>query len=798
MLRSYFIIAWRNILRNKTFSFIKVIGLSIGLMFCMLILLFTKDELSFDQFHANKAQVYRVIQTWTFGANPPQIIGVTNAIMGESFAREIPEVQQFVRVNGLEVTVKKNNNVITEKPLFVDDNFFDVFTFKVWEGDKTSALRELHSIVLSEDMAIKYFGSTNVLGKTVQLKVNEEFENFSVTAVIENSPENSTLKAGMLLPFKYWEKYNSNKGWFGGSLNTFLMLTPQANIRAVEKKMQAMFDTNAKEKLAKAKEQEGIAVNIKLSLQPLTDIHLSTKAGPDNGMSDGSSPAYSYILSCISIFILVIACINFINLAIGQSLKRSKEIGIRKVMGSSRKQLIKQFLAESFLVSLIAFIIAIILANISLPFFNQLANRKLSFSYLSDGSLIAGFILLLLATSFIAGFYPSLILSAFQPVKVLYSKQKLMGRSYLTKGLIVLQFTLAIFLIIGTAAIYSQLNFLLKADLGYDTQNLVRIDIPVRKSSDKLPALFKNELASHNNILSVAARNGGRNISGVKANGKTVTIENNKIDDKFLPTFKIPIIAGRNFSADYPSDTLNSIIVNESFVKETGWKVEEAVGKTIRSMDDKKLLSIIGVIRDYHFTTLKEKITAEMFSMDPEFNYGQIWVKIKPVDIPQTLALLQTTYKKIVPYFPYTYQFMDEINAKQYEGEAKWKLVIGISSLLFIFISCIGLFGLVILSIEQRTKEIGIRKVLGAAVSRIVMLISKEFAVLVAIAFLITIPFAYYAISKWLEEFAYRIDPRWWLFAIPGAIVILTASLTLSSQAIRAAMANPVKSLRTE
>ena len=799
MLKSYFTIAWRNLLRNKTFSFIKIIGLSIGLMFCMLILLYTKDELSYDQFHTNKAQVYRIIQTWKFGPNPPQTIGITNAVMGESFAKEIPEVKQFVRVNGLEVTVKKNNDVFTESPLFVDDNFFSVFTFKVLQGDKSSALNDLHSIVLSEDMATKYFGSTNALGKTVQLKVNEEFENFSVTAITENSPQNSTLKVDMLLPFKFWEKYNNNKGWFGGSLNTFLVLTPQANIPAVEKKMQAMFDENTREKLAKAKQEEGVAVNIQLGLQPFTDIHLSTKAGPDNGMSGGSKPAYSYILSCIAIFILVIACINFINLAIGQSLKRSKEIGIRKVVGSSRKLLIKQFLVESFLVSFVAFLIAIALTNICLPFFNQLANKKLSFSYLVDGYLIGGYFLLLLVTSFVAGFYPSLVLSAFQPVKVLYSKQKLMGRSYLTRGLIVLQFTLAIFLIIGTAAVYSQLNFLLSADLGYDSRNLVRIDIPVRKSSDKLPALFKNELANHSNVLSVAARNGGRNITGIKADGKNITIENNRIDDKFLPTFKIPIIAGRNFSADYPSDTLNSVIVNESFVKEAGWKVEETVGKTIRSMDDeKRVLSIIGVIKDYHFTSLKEKITAEMFTMDPEFNLGQIWVKIKPSDVPQTLALLRTTYKKIVPYFPYSYQFMDEVNAKQYEAEAKWKQVIGISSILFVFISCIGLFGLVILSIEQRTKEIGIRKVLGAAISRIIILISKEFAILVAIAFLITVPLGYYAISKWLEGFAYRIDIRWWLFALPGAVVMAIALLTLGSQAMRAAMANPVKSLRTE
>ena len=799
MLKNYFIVAWRNIIRNKTFSLIKVIGLSIGLMVCMLILLYTKDELSYDQFHKNKAQIYRIVQTWTFGANPPQKLGITNAVLGESFAKEIPEVQQFVRVNGVEVTVKKNNDVFTESPLFVDENFFSVFSFPVSAGNSHSALSDLHSVVLSKQMAKKYFGTDDAVGKIMQLKVDEEFENFTVTAITENSSQNSTLKVDMLLPFKFWEHYNSNKGWFGGSLNTFLLLEPQANLQLVEKKMQSLFDKNTKEKLAKAKEEEGTAVDIKLGLQPFTAIHLSTEAGPDNGMGDGSKPAYSYILSCIAIFILIIACINFINLAIGQSLKRSKEIGIRKVVGSSRKQLIKQFLVESFLVSFIAFVIAIFLTKTVLPFFNEFSNKKLSLSYLADGYLYAAYIALLLITSFIAGFYPSLMLSAFQPVKVLYSKQKLLGRNYFTKGLIVLQFTLAIFLIIGALAVYSQLRFLLNADLGYDGSNLVKIDIPIRKSSDKLPALFKNALANQPNIVSVAARNGGRSITGIKANGKNITIETNRIDPQFLPTFKIPIIAGRNFSADYPSDTTQSIIVNESFVKEAGWKTNEVVGKTARSMDDSKhLYTIIGVIRDYHFTSLKEKITAEMFTMEPAFNYGQIWVKIKPTNVPKTLSLLQKTYKSIVPYFPYSYQFMDDINAKNYEAEAKWKQVIGIASLLFVFISCIGLFGLVILSIEQRTKEIGIRKVLGAAVSRILILISKDFAILIGIAFLVSIPLGYYAISKWLESFAYRINITWWIFAIPGVVVIATAFLTLSSQAIRAAMANPVKSLRSE
>jgi putative ABC transport system permease protein len=797
MVFNYIKIAWRRLSQNKTLSLIKILGLSIGLMVCMLIFLYTKDEISYDQFHANKTHIYRITQDWQIGNNPKETMSITNAILGESFAKEIPGIEQYVRINGEAVTVKKDNEVFAENPLFVDDNFFSMFSFPLLEGNPSSALKDLHSVVLTKNMANKYFGTTDIIGKIIQIKLNDQFEGFKVTAVAENPPQNSSIKIDILLPYTYFENFNSNKGWFGGSVNTFIMLSPQADLPRIQAKMQAMFVANTKDQLEQTKKQQGEAVSITLGLQKLTDIHLSTEAGPDNGMTDGSSPMYSYMLTCIAIFILIIACINFINIAVAQSLKRSKEIGIRKVVGSSRGQLIKQFLVESFIISLIAFAMALFLTVVILPFFNELANKKLSLSYLTDWSLYTGYFLLLLATAFISGFYPSLVLSAFQPVKVLYNRQKLMGKNYLTRSLIVVQFVMAIFLIIGTIALNTQLNFVLHTDLGYDSKNLVAMDVPVSKASDKLPAIFKNELANKDNILGVAARNKGRNISGVKAEGKNIFIELNKIDDKYLPTFKIPFVAGRNFSPSYPSDTLHSAIVNESFIKEAGWSLPSAVGKTIISSGGKPL-TVIGVIKDYHFSSLKEKISAAMFSMDPDFNYGQIWVKIDPKNIPQTLALLEKTFKKILPYFPYTYQFKEESNAKNYETELKWKQIILIASLLFIFISCMGLFGLVVLSIEQRTKEIGIRKVLGAAISTIVFLISKEFILLISIAFIIAVPLSYYAIHKWLQDFAYRINIGWWMFALAALLIIFIAMVTMSFQAIKAAVTSPVKSLRTD
>jgi putative ABC transport system permease protein len=800
MYKSYFKIGWRNLGQNKVFSSIKILGLSLGLSVCMLIFLYTKDEISYDRFHEKKEQIFRVTQTWHFNDDAPIAIGTTNAVIGESFSHEIPEVQQFVRVNGVPVTIIKEKTLFTESPLFVDSNFFDVFTFPLLAGDAATALRDPYSLVLSGDLAEKYFGTHDVIGKAMQIKLGDKIDNFTVTGLTDRAPENSTIKVDMLLPFQYFEKnYNNNFGWIGGSMNTFVVLNKDADVGSVAKKMQGLFDRNTRNELAKVKSEQGVTMKIDMALQPLTDIHLSTKHGPDNGMTNGSKPIYSYVLSGIAVFILLIACINFINLAVGQSLKRGKEIGIRKVVGSSRSELARQFLLESFIVSTIAFALAIVFTATTLPYFNDLANKKLSLSYLSDAYLFSGFALLLIITSLLAGFYPALVLSSFKAVKVLHERQKLMGKNYFVRSLIVAQFALATFLIIGTIVINSQINFLFHADLGYDTRNLVCIDIPVSKLSEPLPALFQDKLIGKKNILSVAARHAGRSISAVKADGKLIEIENNKIDNQFFSTFAIPLISGRNFSPDFPGDSLHSIIVNENFIEKAGWSPEEAVGKVVYQLDEKKPgRTIIGVIRNYHFESLREKIKPALFCMNPEFNFGQIWVKINPENLTETLRLLESTYKELVQLFPYTYRFMDDIIADNYKMEAKLKQIITIASTLFIFISCIGLFGLAILSIEQRTKEIGIRKVLGAAMSTIVSLITKDFSRLIVVAFVVALPAGYFVLKLWLESFAYRIQLSWWMFLMAGLLVLTLALLVVSLQAIKAAMANPVKNLRSE
>ncbi len=757
MFKNYFKTAWRNIVRNKALSFIKILRLSIGLTVCILIFLYSKDEITFDRFHANNENIYRVIQDMRVGDDAHKL-SITASSLGEAFQTEIPEVRASVRLSGISATVNRGDDVFAENLSVADNNFFSVFSFNLVSGNTASILKDVYSIVLTESTAKKYFGSTkNAIGKILQLNTGHEFENFTVTGIAADTPQNSTIRFDMLIPFDFFKKGLPASDWVGGSLNTFL-----------------------------------------LDLQALSNIHLNKELGAFNGLTEASSPVYSYVLSSIAFFILLIACINFINLSIGQSLKRSREIGIRKVIGGSRKQLIVQFFTEAFLVSLFAFVLAIIIAIVILPLFNELANKKLSLSYLANGWLYAEWFALLLATSLIAGFYPSIILSGFQPLKVLSGRYKLMGKNYFSKSLIVFQFALAIFLIIGTIAVYAQLNFLFRQSLGYDSSNLVKINLPAGKDKDKFVALFKSELSGKQNIIKIAARNGGTMSIAVQAKGKQINVDLNNIDENYFPAFKIPVIAGRNFSLDFAADSLQSAIINESFAKQAGWQTNEAVGKTFRMMEDNKILTVTGVVKDYHYNSLKSKIEPQVFTLGHGNSYGQLWIKIKPDNIPATLNLLAQTFHKLSPLYPYSYAFMDAINAHNYENETRWKQIISISAILFIFISCIGLFGLSMLSVEQRTKEIGIRKVLGAAVSRIIVLISKEFIILISISFVVAVPVGYYFINKWLQDFAYRINISWWMFAFAGVFVIAIALITISFQAIKAAIANPVKSLRTE
>ena len=538
-------------------------------------------------------------------------------------------------------------------------------------------------------------------------------------------------------------------------ISTFLRINPKADSKAVVDKMMQIYEDKAKGQLKEAKERDHFNYSVIWNLQPLLQIHLSTEYTAQDELTDASDPVNSYILTGIAVFILIIACINFINLTIARSLKRSKEIGIRKVVGGQRSQLARQFLGESFIVCFISFAFAIVLATAALPVFNELANKRLSLSYLADTQLILGFIGLFLISGFAAGFYPALVLSGFNPIQTLYNRVKLSGRNYLAKSLVVLQFALAALLIISTLFIYEQFYYLTHKELGYNDKDLVVVNMD-RGVNKQLLSLFKTELTKNASIQIVGTHNRGRQGTVAKADGKQVQFDYDHIDDQYLPALQIPIIKGRNFSPDFPSDSTQSVLINEAFAREAGWK--DPIGKTVDLFWRDRKLTVAGVVKDYHFRSLKEKIGPQLFSSEPEGNSSQVNIKISPDNIPRTLQFIETTYKKLVPFYPFSYEFKNETNLRAYESEEKWKQIISFAAVLTIFISCIGLLGLAMLSAEQRTKEIGIRKVLGASVSSIVQLISNNFLKLVLLANIIALPVAWWSVHKWLENFAYHID----------------------------------------
>ncbi len=799
MVKNYLMIAWRNLVKNKIFSLINIAGLSIGLACAMLILLYVKDEVSFDRFHKNVNNIYRIVSKSKHAGVEYKDCN-TGFLQGPGFAKNVPGIETFVRIESGAEDIKSGTEIQSQELLRVDPVFFTVFTFPLLNGNAATCLSEPNSIVMSEDFAKKQFGTSDAVGKIVMLKDNNQFVPFKVTAVAKRCPQNSSIKFDVLLPFKESEADAQNKdNWFNFSLNTFLVLNPKANLQTIENQMQNFYVQDASETFKAMIKKYDIGADTGMGtyfLQSFTNMHMNTELPPQNGLVNASNPMYSYILSGIALFILLIACINFVNLTVARSLKRSKEIGIRKVIGGDRKQLIIQFLGESFLLCLMAFSVALLMVQLILPLFNDLANKALSFSYLFDAGLIAGYLVLLLLTALLAGFYPALVLSGYKPVETLYGRINLSGKSYLQKSLVVLQFALASFLIIATLTIYRQFNYLTKTDLGYDDSNIVAVNKQQLKHSEA--AYFKAELVKNPNIVDVAARNGGYWGTNAKLfNDSTISFDYETIDESYIPALKIPVIAGRNFSRAYPSDSTNSILVNESFVKKAGWK--NPIGETVNFFYyNNEIYKVIGVVKDYHYQDLNQKIGPQLFTMKNGNLFGTFNIKIKPGTATESLKFIQKTFKHDFPLSPYSYIFKDDQRIKDYESEAKWKQIILFGAVLTIFISCIGLFGLSVLSAERRTKEIGIRKVLGASVKSVVTTLSKDFLILVLIALITAIPLAWMAANKWLQNYPYRISLDWWLFVLASFLVILVALTTVISQAIRVAVANPVKSLRTE
>jgi putative ABC transport system permease protein len=796
MFRNYFITAFRNLLRNRIYSLINTIGLSLGLACTILIMLYLKDEVSYDRFHADGDRIFRIFGQATMtdpGGTQTKKMGITGYFQGPHFAAKIPEIKSFVRLQNGNVDMKTGNEVKYQPVLFADSNFFSVFSFHLLSGNPKTCLLRPDGVVISEDIAKKQFGDEDAMGKIIMLKSGDQFVPHTVTGVTNRCPQNSSIQFDMLMPINEpagWENRNIN--WFNFFLNTYVLLNQHADVKKVESEMQKVYQQDAGPTIAMFREKYKMTDNTIYKLQPFMAIHLDKEVSRDD-IAGASDPMYSYILSGIALFVLLIACINFINLTVARSLKRAREIGIRKVVGGSRKQLIIQFLGESFILCLIAFVLAIVVAQAALPVFNNLSNKALALSYLFDGKLVAGYIMLFLSTGLLAGFYPALVLSGYRPVQTLYNRLNLTGKNYLQKSLVILQFTFASFLIVATITIYYQFHFLTTVKLGYDDSNVVLVNKLGLKQGET--RLLKQELLKTPDILSVAPKDNGFSYTGGKINGGSdIGFAYVAIDESYLPLLKIPIVKGRNFSPDFPSDSTHSVIVNETFVKNAGWK--DPIGKVLVYGNDEKY-QVVGEVKDYHFQPLNHEIDMEAFFLHPA-DYGMFYIKIKPNSETTSLRHIESTFKRLFPLSPFTFEFKDQENLKNYAAEARWKQIMLLGALLTIFISCIGLFGLSVSSAEKRTKEIGIRKVLGASVSSVVTILSKDFLKLVIMALMISIPLAWITANKWLENYPYRITLNWVMFAMAALVVVLIALATVSFQAIKAAVASPVKSIRTD
>jgi putative ABC transport system permease protein len=769
-------------------------------------MLFVRSELSYDRFHSKADRIYRVWLQENYGEGQIFTNTVTPIPLGPTLNANMPDVESSCRVYAFNTLVQYNNNKFNEPVNMVDSNFFRLFDFHLKEGDAQNAFTTSNSLVISKELAQKYFGKEEAIGKILELQLGTEKIVFTVTAVAERAPEESSIRFDMLIPQsndKYlFSEATRTRGWTEVFGETYVLLKKGITGSVTEQKFPALI-----KQIAGNNYKEG---QYNLHLQPITDIHLNKKLPAGN--LPVSDPAYSYILGIIGVLILLIACINFVTLSIGRSATRAMEVGVRKVLGAQRQQLIRQFWGEALLMVLVSLVVAIALSFLFLKPFNAIANKELVFAF--DGFTIAFFVAIIFVAGLVAGIYPAIILSAFKPVKVLKNQlQSGTGMGLFRRGLIAGQFVASIMMIIGTLVIGQQLNYLRNKNLGFNKEHIVIVPTnKSRKEGMPLAERYKAELAKNPQVVSSTAsmfsfsEPGWMNL-GYKDDKKIYrNFRMNAVDVDFVKTLDLNVITGRNFSADNSADITNSMIVNEALVKEYGWK--DPIGKRLPGSYPQE---VIGVVKDFHFESLHKIIQPLAIVMKPDSMFRasndvssefaaqpRINVRLKAGNIREQIAALKSAWQSIAADQEFEYKFLDESLNSQYREEQRLGSIVKYASALSIFIACMGLFGLATLIVTRRTKEIGIRKVLGADVKGLVGLLSKDFIVLVIIAALVSFPIAWWALHKWLQDFAYRISIEWWVFIVAAVAALLIALITVSFQAIRAAIANPVKSLRTE
>jgi putative ABC transport system permease protein len=807
MFKSYFTIAWRTFLRSKGYSLINIFGLAIGLSACLLIALYVHHELSYDQFHEKANRIYRVNSEIKFGDNHLDL-AVVQPPFGEAARMEFQQVEQTTRLMwyGGFLVKKGDVNIREENVAWADSTLFDVFTLPIVAGNPKTALTEPNSIVITESVAKKYFDKTDVVGQTL---IINNAESRKITAVIKDIPSNSHFRFTCFIPLV--ENNEASDGNWSGrqKMNTYLLLRPEANAEALVPGLNEMLYRHlgpdlkriVNKTLDEFKSQGGY---FKTSLTKLTDLHLhSHRLGE---LYASGNIEYIYIFSVIALFILFIAIINFMNLATARSANRAREVGMRKVMGSLRSSLIQQFITESFLTCLIAMLLAIGLTFLSLPIFNELSGKDFDFSVLKSTSMALLLLSLTVGVGLLAGSYPAFYLSAFQPASVLKgSKAGVVKKSFFRNALVVFQFSASVLLIVGTLIVFLQMEYIQEKDLGYNREQIL-----VFTNTDQLGTRvepFKNSLSQINGVQNMTVtgflpvnyyRMEDSFFSTPSLETKdAISMQAWTVDENYIATMNMKLLEGRNFVKGNADST--SIILNESAAKFLG-QSDIIDKKLYRLLDAKtkkiKEYYIVGVVKDFHFSSLREQVRPLAFLYGADLR--GLTIKISTADIPTLLSNIETNWKSMASDLPFEYSFMDSDFDNLYKGERQIAKLITIFASLSIFISCLGLFGLATYVSEQRTKEVGIRKVLGASVGRITTLLSKDFIKLVLLAVAIATPVAYYFTQQWLHGFAYRIGLPWWVFILSAVIALTIALATVSFQAIKAAMMNPVKSLRSE
>ncbi len=805
MFKNYFKVALRNLYRYKGFSFINILGLAIGITGCLLIGLFVWDEMQYDKFIKDGASVYRLYQQResdagvTASANTPPVFA-------PHLKQQFPEVEGTTRIlmwPGKVLMEKDEVRAYENKGLIADSTFFAMFPLKFLKGDAKTALDPL-SIVITEETAKKYFGEKDPIGQ--MLKINKT--DFAVKAVLASLPEHFHLDFNYVMPMSSAGiPADRMESWGWNQFFTYIKLKDGTNVPLLQNKLQEA----VKKQATASGETEQPSLPY---FQTLQDIHLGS-ANFEYDIANRGNRTYVKGLSIIAIFVLLIACFNFINLATARSFRRAKEIGVRKVIGADRKQLIFQFTGETILLSLIAIIIAVGATFLILPYLNSFTGKSISFNPFSNPLLAFSILATALAIGILSGIYPALVMSGFQPIRVLKGLKPTGSSSgssaTLRQGLVIVQFALSALLIVCTVIVYKQMNFLHQKDLGFNKEQILYFD--VRGGVAEKAEVFKEELKRHGGIVSVTGGYGlpGDQLAtdGIIVPGKDGDKEHSAVqlivDHDYIKTMGAEVIAGRDFSRKFSTDVEEAFIINETAVKELGFGTPQAaLGQRLHwnkwvpdSLNPIKKGKVIGVVKDFHVKSLHEKLSTTILHIYPP-ELVKIAVKVKTADLLATIAFINATWNKFSPEYPLDYNFLDENFAAMYQAEDKLSTLLWIFTLMAIFVGCMGLFGLAAFSAEQRVKEIGIRKVLGASVLNIVAMLSKTFLKPVFIAFLIAFPIAWWAMKAWLEDFEYRITINWWIFAIAGIAVLLVALITVSFQSIKAATANPVKNLRTE